>query len=114
MLRFNEATLEYVASTKTSDGSPKEVSITRDIKVMEVKNFSLNYYIMGGDNQRLMRNSKNLVVPRWTTEDVIGEDDGLTYELLYVIYNNKKYRVQQVLRQFRTNTRVLLDIEELR
>lgn len=79
---------------------------------MEVKAFSLNYYIMGGDNQRLMRNSKNLVVPRWTTEDIVQDD--VTYELLYVHYHNKKYRVQQILRQFRTNTRVLLDIEELR
>ena len=46
------------------------------------------------------------------TRDVV--EDGVVHELLYVTYRGKEYRVQQVLRQFRTNTRVLLDIEELR
>ena len=89
-----------------------EVSVSRKIQVKEVKTFSLNYYMTGGDNQRIMRNSKNLVVPRWATDDVV--EDGVTYELMYVRYHDKNYRVQQFLRQFRTNTRVLLDIEELR
>lgn len=65
-----------------------------------------------GNNQRNMRLSKNLEVPRWATEDVY--EDGINYELMYVTYQGKDYRVQQVLRQFRTNTRVLVDIEELR
>lgn len=112
MLRFNEATLIYVANTKAEDGSPIEISVSRRIQVKEVKTFSLNYYMTGGDSQRIMRNSKNLVVPRWATDDVVK--DGITYELMYVKYNDKNYRVQQFLRQFRTNTRVLLDIEELR
>lgn len=112
MLHFNEATLKYVGQTKASNGSPQEVFITRVVKVMEVKNFSLNYYLMGGDNQRLMRLSKNLVVSKWQTEDIV--EDGVTYELMYVVYNNKNYRVKEILRQFRTNTKVLLDIEEMR
>lgn len=112
MLRFNEATLRYVATVKASNGSPQEVFVTRTIKVQEVKNFSLNYYMMSGDNQRLMRLSKNLVVPKWTTEDVV--ENGVTYELMYVTYNNKEYRVKEILRQFRTQTKVLLDIEEMR
>lgn len=65
-----------------------------------------------GNNQRSMRNSKNLEVPRWVTDDVV--ENGVTMELMYVNYKDKDYRVQQVLRQFRTNTRVLIDIEELR
>lgn len=77
-----------------------------------MKAFSLNYYMMSAENQRIMRNSKNLEVPRWATEDVV--EDGVVHELLYVTYRGKEYRVQQVLLQFRTNTRVLLDIEELR
>lgn len=112
MLRFNEATLKYVGTVKASNGSPQEVSITRTIKVEEVKNFSLNYYMMSGDNQRLMRLSKNLVVPKWNTEDIVV--DGVTYELMYVTYNNKEYIVKEILRQFRTSTKVLLDIEEMR
>lgn len=74
--------------------------------------FSLNYYMVSGDNQRIMRNSKNLEVPRWATEDVYK--DGVEYELMYVTYQGKEYRVQQILRQYRTEKRVLIDIEELR
>lgn len=74
--------------------------------------FSLNYYMVSGDNQRIMRNSKNLEVPKWATEDVYK--DGIEYELMYVTYQGKEYRVQQILRQYRTEKRVLIDIEELR
>jgi len=59
-----------------------------------------------------MRNSKNLIAPRWTTEDIV--ENGETYEFMYVTYEGKKYRVQQILRQFRTNKQVIVDIEELR
>lgn len=72
----------------------------------------MNYYLTSGDAQRMMRNSKNLIAPRWTTEDII--QDGDEYELMYVTYEGKKYRVQQILRQFRTNKQVIVDIEELR
>lgn len=113
MLHFNEATLKYVATGRAENGDPQELSILRAAKAMEVKNFSLNYYLMGTDNQRLMRNSKNLVIAKWLSEDIV-DDDGNTYELMYVIYNGKTYRVQHILRQFRTATKVLLDIEELR
>lgn len=82
------------------------------MKVKEVHSFSLNYYMVSGDNQRIMRNSKNLEVPRWATEDVYK--DGIEYELMYVTYQGKEYRVQQILRQYRTEKRVLIDIEELR
>lgn len=68
--------------------------------------------MVSGDNQRIMRNSKNLEVPRWATEDVYK--DGIEYELMYVTYQGKEYRVQQILRQYRTEKRVLIDIEELR
>lgn len=60
----------------------------------------------------MMRKSKNLVAPRWATEDIVY--DGEEYELMYVHYEGKDYRVQQVLRQFRTNKQVIIDIEELR
>lgn len=113
MLSFGKATLIYVAQTKASNGSPKEVKITRDIKVKEVKTFSLNYYVMGGDNQRLMRLSKNLVVPKWTTLDIIDEND-LRYELLYADYQGLHYRVQNILKYYKMNQRMILDIEELR
>ncbi len=68
--------------------------------------------MVGGDSQRIMRNSKNLEVPKWATLDIY--DGGIEYELMYVVYHDKKYRVQQILRQYRTEKRVLIDIEELR
>ena len=68
--------------------------------------------MMGGDNQRLMQLSKNLVVPRWMSEDIV--EDGVTYELLYAIYGNKTYRVQNILKYYKNSTRVILDIQELR
>lgn len=112
MFYFSEATLKYVAQSKASNGSPIEDYITKTIKVKEVKTFSLNYYIMGGDNQRLMRNSKNLVVPKWVTQDIV--EDGKTYELLYVTYEGKEYRVQNILKYYKQSMRMILDIEELR
>lgn len=112
MLRFNAATLTYIGQTKAENGSPVEVSISRTIKVKEVHTFSLNYYLTSGDQQRIMRNSKNLEVPRWATEDIVQDD--VEYELMYVLYEGKNYRVQQILRQYRTEKRVLIDIEELR
>lgn len=114
MLSFGKATLIYMAQAKKSNGSPYEVKITREIKVKEVKTFSLNYYIMGGDNQRLMRLSKNLVVPKWTTEDIIDIENNLRYELLYVDYQGLHYRVQNILKYYKMNQRMILDIEELR
>ena len=72
----------------------------------------MNYYMVSGNNQRIMRNSKNLEVPRWATEDVT--ENGIVHELMYVTYQGKEYRVQQILRQYRTEKRVLIDIEELR
>lgn len=112
MLRFNEATFVYVTQVNAPNGSPKQLSLTRRVKVEEVKTFSLNYYLTAGDSQRLMRLSKNLVANRWQTEDVVK--NGNTYEFMYVDYQGKRYRVQQVLRQYRTNKKVLVDIQELR
>lgn len=113
MLYFNEATLIYAGQVQQENGSPVEVTISRTAKVKEVKTFSLNYYLMGGDNQRLMRKSKNIVVPRWMTDDFAV--DGVRYELLYVDYNGVRYRVKNLLKYYQMEqTRSILDLEELR
>lgn len=113
MLYYNEATLIYSGQKQDENGSPYEVTISRSTKVKEIKTFSLNYYLMGGDNKRLMRKSKNIVVPRWMTED-FTDDDGVRYELLYVVYNGLKYRVRNLLKYFEMEqTRSVLDLEEL-
>lgn len=113
MLYFDEATLIYAGQVQDINGSPREVRIEKTIRVKEVKTFSLNYYLMGEDNQRLMRKSKNIVVPRWMTEDF--EDEGVRYELLYVDYKGVHYRVKNLLKYYQMEqTRSILDIEELR
>ena len=112
MLYYNEATLIYAGQKQNLNGSPYEVTIEKSAKVKEIKTFSLNYYLMGGDNKRLMRKSKNIVVPRWMTEDFT--QDGVRYELLYVRYNGLKYRVRNLLKYFEMEqTRSILDLEEL-
>lgn len=112
MPTFRVATLKYIAQGKASNGSPIELSVTRVIKVKEIKNFSLNYYTMGTESQRSMRNSKNIVVPKWVTEDIIN--DGKRYELLYVNYNGLDYHIKNILKYFKSSLRMVLDIEELK
>lgn len=112
MLSFNEATLRYIGQTKASNGSPKEVAITRTMKVKEIKTFSLNYYTMGDDNQRSMRLSKNIVVPIWATDDIV--EDGVRYELMYIVYNGLNYRVKEILKYYKQSKQMVLDVEEVR
>ena len=112
MLYYNEATLKYAGQTYEDNGSPLEVYLTKKIQVKEIKAFSLNYYLMGSQNQRIMRKSKNFVVPRWVVNDIV--QDGIRYQLLYPTYNNVEYAVKQVLRYFKMENRVILDCEELR
>lgn len=112
MQYFNEATLIYVAQVKKASGSPKELTIEKRIKVKEVRNFSLNFYSSQGTTQRSMRNSKNLVIPKGYSKDMIQDEK--RYELLYVVVDGLKYRVQNVLTYFKKDTQVILDVEELR
>lgn len=112
MQAFGIATLEYVAKTKASNGSPTVATFTRVIKVKEIKTFSLNYYLMNDVNIRSMRNSKNLVVPKWCTEDILK--DNLRYELMYVSYKGLKYHIKNILKYYKSSLRMILDIEELK
>lgn len=113
MLYYGKAELIYVGNAKTSDGSPYEITITRTIRVKEVKTFSVNYYTSFNANQRSMRLSKNIVVPRWVCDDIVK--DGVRYELMYVNMNGLKYSVKQTLIYFKmATTRRILDIQELR
>lgn len=112
MQHFQKATLIYVTQGKASDGSPTEETFTRTIQVKEIKTFSLNFYTSNGQDQRNMRLSKNIVVPKWLTEDHIY--DGKRYELLYVEFGGIRYHVKNVLKYYKSSLRMILDIEELR
>lgn len=112
MLYFDQAELIYVAHSQASNGSPKELTMTRTTRIKEIKTFSRNYYTSADVNQRMMRYSKNFVIPFWMTEDVI--EDEKRYELTYVVYQGLKYRVKEVLKYWKTELRMILDCEEVR
>lgn len=112
MFHYGKAELIYISSSAKDTGSPTELKITKTCKVTETKQFSLNFYSSANGKQRLMRKSKNIVVPINFTEDIV--QDGKRYELTYVNYNNLKYQVHNILNYRKSGLRMLLDIEELR
>ena len=111
MQYYGTATLIYIGQTKRENGSPVDVQLTKDVKVKEIKTFSLYHYTTNAVNQRNMRKSKNLVIPRELTEDIV--QDEITYELQRVIYKGVLYRIYNILSYFQTDLRMLLDCEEI-
>lgn len=112
----SEVELIYESQGVLENGSPTLLYKSQIIRCDEMETFSSNYY---NDQQREMRLSRNLVIPTHFTEDII--DDGKRYELAYVNYIGKKYKVRNILkfranRYSRGNTRqkMILDVQELR
>lgn len=104
------ANLIFISSGKADNGSPIQLEhIMGNVKVDESESFSANYY---NDQQRLMRQAKNLVIQTRYTEDIII--DSKRYELLYVEYKGLKYKVRNILKVKTTNKKKILDLQELR
>ena len=103
------ADLIYTSQSKNENGSPIELEIVKTVKVNETETFSNRYY---NDEQRLMRLSRNLIVPTYYVKDI--QENGLNYELSYVNYEGKKYKVRNILKVKNTRLNMLLDIQELR
>lgn len=103
------ADLIYISQSKNENGSPIELEIVKTVKVNETETFSSRYY---NDEQRLMRLSRNLIVPTYYVKDI--QENGLNYELSYVNYEGKKYKVRNILKVKHTRLNMLLDIQELR
>lgn len=111
-LSYGAADLVYVGMTKKGSGSPKGESITlSNVKVKDIKTFSLNYYA-SRPNSRQMRKSKNFVVDKKLTDDIVK--DGMRYELMFVWYHGLKYTVREVLHYYERDTAMILDCEETR
>lgn len=102
----------YVATSRNEKGSPVEVEIVKNVRVKQIRNFSMNYYSVNGTNQRSMRNSRNFVVSKDLTKDII--QDGLRYEPLYVVYDGIKYHIKEILNYYKSALRMILDTEEVR
>ena len=103
------ADLIYTSQSKNENGSPVELEIVKTVKVNETETFSSRYY---DDEQRLMRLSRNLIVRTYCVKDI--QENGLNYELSYVNYEGKKYKVRNILKVKHTRLNMLLDIQELR
>ena len=93
------------------NGSPLELEMRKVVKVDEMETFSNNYY---NEQQRNMRVSRNLVVPTYLTDDKVCCENGNRYELMYVIYDGRKYKVRNILKMRHTRQRMILDIQEVR
>lgn len=103
------ADLIYISQSINENGSPIELEIVKTVKVNETETFSSRYY---NDEQRLMRLSRNLIVPTYYVKDI--QENGLNYELSYVNYEGKKYKVRNILKVKHTRLNMLLDVQELR
>ena len=90
------ATLIYMAKTHDStDGSPINLEISKEVKVDIQKTFSSGYYFERG---REMRDACNLVVNEYHVKDI--EEDGLLYELSYVVFKGMRYKVMSIMNHY--------------
>ena len=105
----SEVELIYVGQGVAGNGSPVLLQESKTVRCDEMETFSTNYY---NDQQRNMRESRNLVVPTYETEDLIVSDK--RYELMYCIYEGRKYKVRNILKMKKTRQRMILDIQEVR
>lgn len=110
----SEAELIYEGQGVADNGSPVSLQKSVVVRVDELETFSSNYY---NEQQRNMRLSRNLVVPTYLTNDIIEDD--VVYELMYVNYQDKNYRVRNILKYSsrqtgRTRQKMILDIQEVR
>lgn len=91
------ATLIYMAkSHNQADGSPINLFKEKTVKVDVMNTFTNGYYFERG---REMREACNLCVNVYNTYDIVEE--GLVYELSYVVFKNVKYKVMNILNNYR-------------
>lgn len=110
----SEVTLIYQGQGVAENGSPTILEKTKLVRCEELETFSNNYY---NDQQRNMRTARNLVIPTYQTEDIIDND--VRYELMYVEYHDRKYKVRNILKykgryNQRTRQKMILDVQEVR
>lgn len=106
----SEVELIYEAQSVADNGSPIAIFKSKVVRCDEMETFSNNYY---NNQQRNMRLSRNIIVPTYLTEDIIDCEDQ-RYELMYCIYDNRKYKVRNILKMRNTRQRMILDVQEVR
>lgn len=99
MLSKDHCHLIYVGQATKENGSPEFKEIKKEVRCDLADTFSSNYYFERG---REMRNSLRLVVNVYYTFD-ITDDDGLSYYLKFVEYDNVRYTVENILNHYMHN-----------
>lgn len=105
-----EVDLIYIGQDTATNGSPVQLQISKKVRCDEMETFSNNYY---NEQMRNMRESRNLLIPTYLTHD-IQDQNGKTYELMYVIYDGRKYKVRNILKKRGTRQMMILDVQEVR
>lgn len=106
----SEVELIYEGQGVADNGSPIALYISKRVRCDERETFSNQYY---SNQQRNMRLSRNLIVPTYLAEDIFDCDDQ-RYELMYCVYDKRKYKVRNILKMRNTRQRMILDIQEVR
>ncbi len=106
----SEVELIYEGQGVAENGSPIALHISKRVRCDEMETFSNQYY---NNQQRNMRLSRNLIVPTYLTEDIFDCDDQ-RYELMYCVYDKRKYKVRNILKLRNTRQRMILDVQEVR
>lgn len=105
----SECELIYQGQGVAENGSPTLLEVSQTVRCDEMETFSNNYY---NEQQRNMRLSRNLVVPSYLCNDIT--ENNVNYELMYVIYDDRKFKVRNILKYKGTRQRMILDIQEVR
>lgn len=108
MYRLGQCTLRYVHQTTDNNYNPIIEIEDRIVKCSLMDTFSLNYY----QNQtRDMRNSKNIVVAKNHLLNV--EKDNKFFQLEYVLFGNKKFKIMNILKDRKSSLKAILDCQEV-
>lgn len=105
----SSADLIYISQGVLPNGSPYDLSYTLESQMVDEGNTFTNQYY--SEQQRTMRQAKNLIIPSYLAEDI--PLDNKMYELSQVKYNGKLYKVRNILKVKGTRQKVILDIQEL-
>lgn len=103
-----QITLIYEGRHTLENGSPQLETLERTLTCEVRQNFSQYYY---RQNNRIMRNSKNISIPLALTYDVIR--NGVKYSLRKARLNETIYQVKEILTDRKSSLKMILDLEEL-
>lgn len=108
MYRLSQCELVYINQSRSENGSPIITKHFKSVKCKLMESFSQNYY---QSQTREMRNTKNIIISKPYTEDV--KIDGATYHLEYVNFNDRKYKVVNILVNRKSTITSILDCDEV-